>query len=297
MGLRTSSLRIRKRLFVRRVRACGAVSATSGVCSMSTLRHGYSTSVLYIAPCTSQGGPHPVADPLYIGGQAASPTSSGRPFVRPSHSPSPTELFLVPLIDQKKKIVPPFRGENRTAPRGAYVHFRSTDAARAGFRILKGREGPAGSEALHVTMSRKSALRADLLWRWAYIEASGEGDAYFEELWNGLGFGTGRESSSAARRVESGSGKQAEPGTRGGRLKVWKDPAWNREKRDAEDTTFSHPLWTDAGDGGEGEGEKDPRFFLRAEVEREVEEGQQVARTAFLHRRQSRRGPPTTGDP
>jgi len=198
---------------------------------------------------------------------------------------------------KKKKIVPPFRGENRTAPRGAYVHFRSTDAARAGFRVLKGREGPAGSEALHVTMSRKSALRADLLWRWAYIEASGEGDAYFEELWNGLGFGTGRESSSAARRVESGSGKQAEPGTRGGRLKVWKDPAWNREKRDAEDTTFSHPLWTDAGDGGEGEGEKDPRFFLRAEVEREVEEGQQVARTAFLHRRQSRRGPPTTGDP
>ena len=60
---------------------------------MSTLRHGYSTSVLYIAPCTSQGGPRPMADPRYYGGQVTSPTSSGRPFVRPSQA-SKTELFF-----------------------------------------------------------------------------------------------------------------------------------------------------------------------------------------------------------
>ena len=202
---------------------------------------------------------------------------------------------------RNKKTVPPFRGEKRSSPRGAFLYFRSTGAARAGFRALNGRKGPSGSETLHLTLSRRSAVHDDRLWRWAYMEESGEDDSCFEHEWGGLGFGTGQEydyeSESSSPVRQFGEGRQAEPGTRGGRLRIWKDPAWRRGRRDVgEDTTFSHSLWADASDGGEEfEGEEDPRV-LRVEVERKVEEGQQVAQRAFF-RRQSRRQPPKTGDP
>jgi len=222
--------------------------------------------------------------------------------VRTSSFPHPPSPIQTEPHNSSNPIVPPFRGEKRWEPRGAFLHFRSIDDARAGLRALDGRKGPSGSgsETLHLTLSRRSAVHSDRLWRWAYAEERGgsENNAYLEGEWAGLGFGTGQELSSSSSSLPVGTGKtgmQAAPGTRGGRRSVWKEPAWETAERDEEDTLFSHPLWTRAGGGGGGGGgEEDPRL-LRAEVEREVEEGHQVAQRAFL-RREGRRRRPTNGD-
>lgn len=169
-------------------------------------------------------------------------------------------------------------------------------------RALDGRKAPRGSGSetlLRVTLSRISAVHPDRLWRWANAEERGSPED--ESEWAGLGFGTGQESSSSS---SVGTGKTRRqggpPGTRGGRrLGVWKEPGlkaaaeWDEEDEE-EDTPFSHPLWTGAGGEGGG-GEKGPRL-LRTEIEREVEEGLQVAQRAFLRRLLGRRGRPTNGD-
>jgi len=150
-----------------------------------------------------------------------------------------------------------------------------------------------------VTLSRISAVHPDRLWRWANAEERGSPED--ESEWGGLGFGTGQESSSSPVGTEKTrrQGGPGPPGTRGGRRGgVLKEPAlkaaeWDEE--DEEDTPFSHPLWTGAGGGGGGGGEKGPRL-LRTEIEREVEEGLQVAQRAFLRRLLGRRGRPTNGD-
>jgi hypothetical protein len=193
--------------------------------------------------------------------------------------------------------VPPFRGEERSAPRGAFLYFPSINDARAGLRKLHGRKGPPGSETLQVTLSRKAAVHSDRLWRWAHTEERGSAvdDRNFADEWAGLGFGTGREESESSS-TPGGSGSHAEPGARGGRRSVWKEPAWTMEmaKRDdaPEVTSFSHSLWPRAsGDGREG-GEDDRPSVLRDEVEREVEEREQEQagqRALAFVRRMSRR--------
>ena len=180
--------------------------------------------------------------------------------------------------------VPPFRGEKRTEPRGAFLHFHSIDDARAGLRALDGRQGP-GGETLHVALSRMSAVHPNQLWRWAYLEESGEEESYLNDECAGFGFGAGAEEQrqeeaememEKAIRVE-GDGHPV--GTRGGRRGVWKDPdvarMRSREKEEekekmreeAEDVLRSYPPWTLA-DGGQS----DPRSeSLRAGAEAEAE--------------------------
>jgi hypothetical protein len=92
--------------------------------------------------------------------------------------------------------VPPFRGEQRSDPRGAFLHLQSIDDARAAFRKLDGRVGPDG-ETLQVALSRLPVLNLDRLWQWVYMEQElkrkGEEnmeEAYFEDAWAGFGFGT-----------------------------------------------------------------------------------------------------------
>lgn len=187
--------------------------------------------------------------------------------------------------------MPPFRGEKREAPRGAFLYFPSIGDAHAGLRVLHRRKGPPGSETLQVTLSRKAAVHSDRLWRWSYTEERGS----TVDEWAGLGFGTGREASeSFSAPGSSSSGSHAEPGTRGGRRSIWKEPAWTMEmaKRDdaPEVASFSHSLWPRAGgNGGEG-GEGDRPSVLRDEVEREVEEREQAGQRALAFvRRMSRR--------
>jgi len=180
--------------------------------------------------------------------------------------------------------VPPFRGEKRTEPRGAFLHFRSIDDARAGLRALDGRRGP-GGETLHVTLSRMSAVHPNWLWRWAYMEEGGEEESYLHDECAGLGFGTGTAEQQEGQETETevemdksirveGHGRPV--GTRGGRRGVWEDPAVAkmraREKmrEEAEDLLLSYPLWTLADSG-----ESDPRS-LRAGAEAEAEGKGQV---------------------
>ena len=146
-----------------------------------------------------------------------------------------------------------------------------------------------------MTLSRKAAVHSDRLWRWAYTEERGSAvdDKYFADEWAGLGFGTGQEASESSSARPGSSGSHAEPGTRGGRRSVWKEPAWTMEmaKRDdaPELASFSRSLWPRAGGDG-GEGGEDDRSVLRDEVEREVGEREQASQRALAFvRRMSRR--------
>lgn len=195
----------------------------------------------------------------------------------------------------RPQTVPPFRGEKREAPRGAFLYFTSVGYARAGLRALHGRKGPPGSETLQVTLSRKAAVHSDRLWRWAYMEERGDtvDDLSFADEWAGLGFGTGREEPRSSS-APSSSGAHGEPGTRGGRRIVWKEPAWTMEMTKRDDapsvSSFSHSLWPRARGGGGKGGEDDRPSVLRDGVERGVEEREQAGQRALAFvRRMSRR--------
>ncbi|KAI9507299.1 hypothetical protein F5148DRAFT_1206079, partial [Russula earlei] len=162
-------------------------------------------------------------------------------------------------------VLPPFRGEQRSDPRGAYLHFQSIDDARAGLRKLDRRAGPRG-ETLHVSLSRLPSVHPDQLWQWAYAteEMGGPGselkdeEAYFVKEWDGLGFGTGTEEQEEQGVGVLGCSHKPPPphvnqvGTRGGRG-VWKDWVWSRANErlrtragtgttGEHDDTSSHPL-------------------------------------------------------
>jgi hypothetical protein len=86
--------------------------------------------------------------------------------------------------------VPPFRGEKRSDPRGAFLQFETIDDARTALGMLDGRVGP-GGETLHVGLSRLPAVHPNRLWQWADGEEQG---AYSEEDGRRvLGLGTGEE--------------------------------------------------------------------------------------------------------
>ncbi|KAH9177213.1 hypothetical protein EDB89DRAFT_1519523 [Lactarius sanguifluus] len=120
-------------------------------------------------------------------------------------------------------VLPPFRGEERSAPRCAFLQFRSIDDARAGLHMLDGREGP-GGEALRFSLSRSTAVHLKRLWGWAYGEEEmrrrgEEAGVHFEREWNGLGFGTGAEDQHNWR--DGPAHASAPPvGTRGGRVSL-----------------------------------------------------------------------------
>lgn len=121
-------------------------------------------------------------------------------------------------------VLPPFRGEERSAPRGAFLHFRSIDDARAGLHRLDGREGPNG-EALRVSLSCFPAVHLKQLWGWAYAEEEmrgrGEEVAHSEREWDGLGFGTGAEQQPQQHWRDSPAHASVPPvGTRGGRVRL-----------------------------------------------------------------------------
>ena len=124
--------------------------------------------------------------------------------------------------------VPPFRGEERSDARCAYLQFGTIDDARAALRVLDGRAGP-GGEKLQVGLARLPAVHPNRLWRWAYEvqerERKGEGgeETYFKEEWAGLGFGPGWEEQ-GAEDVGNGLGearatRSSWGGSRGGRWK------------------------------------------------------------------------------
>ncbi|KAH9044961.1 hypothetical protein EDB83DRAFT_2406379 [Lactarius deliciosus] len=120
-------------------------------------------------------------------------------------------------------VLPPFRGEERSAPRCAFLQFRSIDDAREGLHMLDGREGP-GGEALRFSLSCSTAVHLKRLWGWAYEEEEvrrrgEEGGLHFEREWDGLGFGTGAEDQH--HRRDGPAHASAPPvGTRGGRVSL-----------------------------------------------------------------------------
>src|SRR6266404_2404109 len=117
---RTLSFRVRKRHCVLHAMACLMVSATRTASSTSTLRRGYSTWVPHTASCTYPAGPHPILAPTScIVGHPTFPSSSA------GQSVSLPPSFFSSLVYRNTFIVPPFRGEDRSAPRNAFLHFRS----------------------------------------------------------------------------------------------------------------------------------------------------------------------------
>jgi hypothetical protein len=94
--------------------------------------------------------------------------------------------------------VPPFREENSSDLRGAFLRFRTMDDARTAFHKLNGRMGP-GGETLHMVMTRPPAVDPNQMWGWANeveeMRKSGGGEggeACLEHGWEGLGFATRR---------------------------------------------------------------------------------------------------------
>jgi hypothetical protein len=155
--------------------------------------------------------------------------------------------------------VPPFRGEQRSDPRGAFLHLQSIDDARAALRKLDGRVGP-GGEILQVVLSRLPALSLARLWQWAYMEdelkRKGEEsmeEAYFEDAWAGLGFGneqnTPRVGVERGNAPDFGTGARERPPvvTRGGPC-----PLKDQAQEETED-------------GGEVEGDSWGRNELRGD--------------------------------
>lgn len=139
--------------------------------------------------------------------------------------------------------MPPFRKEQRSDPRGAFLHLQSIDDARTALRKLAGRMGP-GGEPLQLALSRWPAVHPNRLWRWVYMEEElkrqGEEDkeeAYFEDEWEGLGFGTKQQDTPGiglergdTLDFDAGARESPPVGTRGGRL-PWKD----QDQAEAED--------------------------------------------------------------
>jgi hypothetical protein len=93
-------------------------------------------------------------------------------------------------------IVPPFRGENQSDPRSAFLRFKETDNARTALRMLDGRAGP-GGETLDVRLSCAPVVHTNLMRQWVQkVEKNGggeEGERSLEDEWEGFGFGTGKE--------------------------------------------------------------------------------------------------------
>ncbi|KAI0255621.1 hypothetical protein BJV78DRAFT_688802 [Lactifluus subvellereus] len=157
--------------------------------------------------------------------------------------------------------LPPFRKEQRQDPRSAFLHLQSIDDARAALRKLDGRLGP-GGETLQLALSRLPALHPNRLWRWVYVEEElkrqreeDKEEAYFEDEWEGLGFGTEQDRDTPAVGLERGdtpdfcAGARERPpvGTRGGR-RPWKDRAQaEAEDEDAvvNDSREHEVLWGD----------------------------------------------------
>jgi hypothetical protein len=138
--------------------------------------------------------------------------------------------------------VPPFRGEQRSDPRRAFLHLKSIDGARAALRKLDGRVGP-GGEVLQLTLSRLPVLPPARLWKWAYVGEVDEEDC-FEKEWAGLGFGTEQDAPGVG--VERGDAQEAPPvGSRGGRRPL-KDQAQEEREDAIEDEPWEHEeLWGD----------------------------------------------------
>jgi hypothetical protein len=179
--------------------------------------------------------------------------------------------------------VAPFRGEERTDPRGAFLLFRSVDDARAALRALDGRKGP-GGETLRVTLSPAPAMHPNRLWRWVSIqEGTEEEAAFFENECDKLGFGTGKEEEEENHRVgrevvDERGRKVWKPrvGMRGGRFGDWMKARWKREKN--EDALRSDLLGMQMDlDRGEQEQEE------LVEGEGETGEDKSVPLSAFLH--------------
>jgi hypothetical protein len=102
--------------------------------------------------------------------------------------------------------VPPFRRENRSDPRSAFLQFSTRGDART---ALHGRVGP-GGERLRVRLSRPPVVHPNQMWLWVHeveeMEKSGGGEggeACLEDEWEGLGFGfgTGEEEQDDTRGV------------------------------------------------------------------------------------------------
>ena len=121
------------------------------------------------------------------------------------------------LTSRRVITVPPFYKEDRSTLRSAFLEFNGIDDARMALCMLDGRLGPAG-ETLNVGLSRLPAVHTDLRWEWSYEveekerrgeeeEGGGGGEADYEEGWEGLGFGTGREE--GAQEVGRGVGGDA----------------------------------------------------------------------------------------
>ena len=135
--------------------------------------------------------------------------------------------------------VPPFRGEDRSALRSAFLEFGGIDDARTALRMLEGRAGP-GGETLNVGLSRLPAVHTDRRWEWAYDEQekekSGEEEegeeAGLEDEWEGLGFGTGKEENDA-QSVGHDVGRDAI----GTRSRLWRRRR-GREREDGFVTRF-----------------------------------------------------------
>ncbi len=89
--------------------------------------------------------------------------------------------------------MPPFRGEERSGYRGAFLRFRTVDDAHVALRMLDGRVGP-GGEVMRMGLSRPPLVHLARMWQWAYkVQDMGGGEACLEDEWEGLGFGTGKE--------------------------------------------------------------------------------------------------------
>ena len=102
--------------------------------------------------------------------------------------------------------VSPFRGEERSHARGAYLQLGTVDDERAALRMPDGRAGT-GGEKLQVGLNRLPAVHPNRVWWWAYEaqerekghKGGGEkgggarGEAYFEdETMSGRGLGLER---------------------------------------------------------------------------------------------------------
>lgn len=104
-------------------------------------------------------------------------------------------------MSKDNSTVPPFRGEELSGLRSAFLQFGTTDDARTTLRMLNGRAEP-GGETLHLELSRPPAVHPNQMWRWVYevedMEKSGGGEggeASLEDEWGrfGFGFGNGKE--------------------------------------------------------------------------------------------------------
>jgi hypothetical protein len=155
-----SSWQVLKRIRAWCVRVRNTDSAMGGVCRISILRPGYSISALHSVWWTSPGGPRRVARLDCCNGRTIFPISSGQRFVRPYYFPVPETFYAqsqAHIMSNDNSTVPPFRGEELSGPRSAFLQFGTTDDARTTLRMLNGRAEP-GGETLHLELSRPPAV-------------------------------------------------------------------------------------------------------------------------------------------